>query len=141
MIFNRGFVHTVVCCLLLSGCATDYKSTHKTGQQYLPPQRIKVLESDYLEATPGYRGNVLGAEIVDTEVGADQQTIEINLPIDPDQVDQVRVVSPTGESLKQYREPEILRDYENNKVGVKIFLPRQKNLGFRLRLIDNVESD
>lgn len=67
--------------------------------------------------------------------------IEINLPIDPDQVDQVRVVSPTGESLEQYREPEILRDYENNNVGVKIFLPRQKNLGFRLRLIDNVESD
>ena len=126
---------------MLQGCATGYESTHKTGQQAVSPPQTRILESGYLEPTPGYRGNLLGAEVVDTEINADRQMIEINLPIDPDQVDQVRVVSPAGERLEQYREPEILRNYENNNVGVKIFLPQQKNLGFRLRLIDNVESD
>lgn len=126
---------------MLQGCTTAHQSSPGAEQQSAQPPEINILETGQLEATPGFQGTILGAEIIDAEVSADQQMIEINLPIDPDQVDQVRVLSPSGEYLKQSRQAEILRDYENNNVGVKIFLPRQKNLGFRLRLIDNSNED
>ena len=126
---------------MLQGCAKGYQFTPKTPQQTVPPPQTRIFETDYLEATPGYRGKLLGAEIIDAEIDDEQQIIEINLPIDPDQVDRVRVISPSGEKLKQTKEAEILRDYESDTVGLKIFLPRREGPGFRLRLIDNVEAD
>jgi len=141
MIPSRSLVFAAFFCLILQGCAKAYQSKSKTPQQAVPLPQPRIFETDYLEATPGYRGNVLGAEIIDAEIGDEQQIIEINLPIDPDQVDQVRVMSPSGEKLKQTKEAEILRDYESDTVGLKIFLPRRESPGFRLRLIDNVEAD
>lgn len=137
MIPYKSFVFTAFFCLMLQGCAKGYQSTPKTA----PPPQIRIFETGYLEATPGYRGNVLGAEIIDAVIDDEQQAIEINLPIDPGQVDQVRVISPSGEKLKQTKEAEILRNYETDTVGLKIFLPRRESPGFRLRLIDNVEVD
>ena len=137
MISYRSFVFTAFFCLLLQGCAKGYQATPKTA----PPPQSRIFETGYLEATPGYRGNVLGAEIIDAKIDDEQQIIEINLPIDPDQVDQVRVISPSGEMLKQTKKAEILRDYETDTVGLKIILPRRESPGFRLRLIDNVEAD
>jgi hypothetical protein len=141
MIVDRSIVFIIFVGAVLQGCTADYQSSRKTGRQSAPPPEITIIESGQLEAIPGFRGAVLGAEVIDAEVSGDQQIIQINLPIDPDRVDQVRVVSPSGEKLKQSREAEILRDYENDNVGLKIFLPRQKTLGFRLKLIDDSNAD
>lgn len=141
MMVDRSLVFIIFVGVMLQGCTAGYQSSRKTEQQNAPPPEIRVLESGQLEAIPGFRGGVIGAEVIDAEIIDDQHIIEINLPIDPDRVDQVHVVSPSGEKLKQSREAEILRDYENDNVGLKIFLPRQKNLGFRLRLIDNSDAD
>lgn len=118
---------------LLLGCAVSEKTT---GADVPYPPAIKFIDTDYLEATRGYKGEVLDAKIIDIESSGDSQAIEINVPIDPDQVDQVVVISPSGKKLQQQKDAEVIRDYENNNVGITIFLPKQKNWSFKLRLVD-----
>jgi len=84
---------------------------------------------------------VLDAEIIDSEIRGESQKIEINIPIDPGQVDQIRVISSSGKKIKQEKAAEVMRDYENNNVGITIFLSKQKNLGFKLRLIDQPDGN
>lgn len=100
------------------------------------PPPATIVETDVLETEPGYRGEVLGAEVIGKQPADDYQAVEITIPVDPDTVDRVGVVAPTGEEIKQKRAAEIVRDYENNNVGIKIFLPGRKDWEFRLRLID-----
>ena len=101
------------------------------------------LTTGYLQATPGYEGNVIGATVTSVDIGNEDKlhTIEINLPISPDRVDRVMVISPTGMSVRQAKEAEILRDYEHNNVGIKLFLPRTNNFAFKLKLIDLPEGN
>ena len=102
-----------------------------------------VIETDYLEARTGYIGKVLGAEIekVTANENQDMQIIEINLPIDPDieEIDSVKVFARSGKPIPQDETAKVFNDYENNNVGIKLYLPKQKNLVFKLKLID--ESD
>jgi len=126
---------------LFYGCAAGNKTPGETSLQEALPHEIKFLDTDYLEATPGYRGEVLDAEIIDSEIRGESQKIEINIPIDPGQVDQIRVISSSGKKIKQEKAAEVMRDYENNNVGITIFLSKQKNLGFKLRLIDQPDGN
>ncbi len=105
--------------------------------QATPPPEPALLETGLLEATPGYVGDVLGAEVESTSSsGAQTDVIVISIPINPDQVDEVRVISPVGKVIKQSRPAEIERDYEHNNVGIRLYLPKQKKWEFKLRLVD-----
>lgn len=122
--------------ILISSCTSKYKNT---SDNILFPPPNSFLETDLLESRPGFTGNVLGARVVESKIGPEgqQQIVNIELPVDPEKVDQVQVISESGQTLEQKRTAEILRNYENDNVGVIIYLSRQKNLSFRLRLIDN----
>ena len=123
---------------ILSACGT---ATKKEPNPLAVPPRIS-LETDLLTARPGYTGKILGAEVlasVPDSLG-EEQIIEINVPVDPDKVDSVEVISPTGETIKQRRTAEILRNYENDNVGITLFLSPEKNWSFKLKLIDNKEN-
>ena len=124
--------------LMLSACGI---AKNKEPDQLAAPPRM-AMETDLLTATPGYTGKILGAEVLASESGplGEEQIIEINVPIDPDQVDRVEVISATGETIKQRRTAEILRNYENDNVGITLFLSREKNWRFKLKLIDNKED-
>jgi len=106
-----------------------------------PPPASSVLETDTLIARPGYTGKVIGASVTRSSPGpdGDLQVIHVNVPVDPDRVDRVQVVSESGETLKQKRVAEIIRNYETDNVGITIYLSKDKDWRFKLRLIDNAE--
>ena len=129
---------------LVMGCTTGsalQKQPYNTTET--SPPVVTELNTGYLKATPGYRGDVLGAEIESISIisGGEQQSIKVNVPINPDLVDRVEVISTSGQTVKQNQKAEILRDYETNNVGIKLFLPKRKDLSFRLRLIDVPENE
>jgi len=101
------------------------------------------LETGYLETKPGFTGNVLGAEIKNISIGDKQETqiIDVILPIDPDDfdIDRVKILSKSGKPIYQDKSALIFEDYENDNVGIKLYLPKKKNLMFKLKLIDESE--
>ena len=109
------------------------------------PSTVKTtkLQTGYLQNKAGYVGDVMGAEVISIKELPDQelQVIEIHVPIDPNRVDKVQAISNSGELIKQDRTAEILKNYENNDVGLKLYFPKQKNWTFKLKLIDEVKPD
>ena len=97
-----------------------------------------ILMSDVLKLESGYTGNVLGAQVLDVTATEDHdvQLVEVQIDIEPEKVDRVQVISTAGVPIKTDRKAQILRDYEQNNVGIKLYLPRQKGWQFKLRLID-----
>ena len=139
MVSVQTAVRIILISVWLQGCV----SSHDSRKAVPPPSDITILDTGYLESTPGYTGSVLGAEIIGVSniIGEELLMIEVSVPVDPEQVDEVRVISPSGNTIKQEKEAEILRDYENNNVGIKLFLPKQQKWGFTLRLIDSAKDD
>lgn len=130
-------------CLLLTACAGGLRpqSSDAPPPPVAAPTQAGVVVSDELRFERGHRGNKLGAEVIGTEVYGDQQIVEVRIPLPPDEVDQVQVLSPSGEPLKMSRETEIIRNYEINNVGIRFQTPKTGNLTFRLKLIDNEPAD
>ena len=124
---------------VFQACSIDKNPTD--NQLARPP--VISLETDYLKIRPGYTGEILGAKVIDSYFASDggEQIIEINVPVNPDQVDSVQVISPIGETVKQNKTAEILRNYESGNVGIILFLSNEKNLSFKLRLIDTFEEN
>ena len=136
-----GYIFLLLLPALFYGCSTG----NEIPQEHAPPKALppnaNILETDYLEATPGYTGSILNAEVIGTEIRGESRVIEINVPIDPDLADQVRVISPSGQRLQQDIEAEVTRDYENNNVGIKIFIPKKNKVNFKIRLLDYPDGD
>lgn len=130
-------------CLQLSFAVTVLFTSTLNALEEMPKQRIDVTESAYLQAVRGFVGDELGATITDVTVDEDEdmQLIEIDIPIDPERVDRVQLIGPAGKRIAEDRTTEILRDYENNNVGLKIYVPKKKNWVFKLRLIDEQNDD
>lgn len=100
------------------------------------------MDTGFLENTPGFKGELIGAEVEDVKFNTDgdYQVIRVSVPVDPDSVDTVKVFTESGEPIPQPREAEIVKNYENERVDMLIFLSKRKNIGFRLRLIDNLSD-
>ncbi|MCP4769080.1 MAG: hypothetical protein GY875_22820 [Gammaproteobacteria bacterium] len=139
---ERNFLPTVLACLLLQACTSGLEpQSDYTPPPGAAPMEEKSVDTGQLEATPGHRGDELGTEIIRYEEYDEYQSIELNVPIEPDQVDRVEVMSPSGETIPQSREAQIVHDYETNNVGIKIHVPKTDNLGFRLKLIDHTADE
>ncbi|MBT8148624.1 MAG: hypothetical protein HKO71_03585 [Pseudomonadales bacterium] len=97
---------------------------------------IVIQETGLLADKPGFIGNKMGATvesvIIDSEQGL--KTILILVPVDPSEVDSIEVVDRHNQPLTNVREPKLIRDYENNNVGVKLFVSPKKNLDFKIKL-------
>ena len=101
------------------------------------PAGARVLETGVLQIVPGFTGDALGAEVIAVTPGEnDTQVIDIVIPVNPDDVDRIRVLTPDGKPLKPERAIEISMDHENKEVGVVLTLSRKDRLGFKFRLID-----
>lgn len=143
MTLHRNHLVTVsLCCLLLAGCASSLKPSYsyKPPPGTAPPE-LNTVETGELRATTGHKGDVIGAEIISTETIGEEQLIEVSVPIEPDQVDQVRILSPSGEPVELSREAEIIRKYETNDVGIRFQIPKNTNIKFQLQLMDTREDD
>ena len=142
MMRNRSLFLTLLACLLLQACAGGLEpQSDYTPPRGDAPMEEKSVDTGQLEATPGYRDEELGAEVIRYEEYDEYRTIELNVPIEPDQVDQVQVMTPSGEIIPQSRQAQIVHDYETNNVGIKVQVPNTDNLGFRLKLIDHTDEE
>ena len=142
MMSYRNLLYLVLVGLFLQGCAS---SGLQSQTKHRPPPGAELneggsLDSGLLEPTVGHKGDKLGAEVVNSEISGELQSIEINVPIEPDSVDQVQVLDASGEPLPMSREATIVHNYETNNVGISIQLPKSENTGFRLKLIDDPEE-
>ena len=142
MMSERNLFITVLIGLLLQGCS----SSMQPRSTYIPPPGAAPtekgsLDTGLLEPTVGYKGDQLGAEVINSEVSGDMQSIEINVPIQPDLVDQVQVITESGEPIPLSREAQIINNYETNNVGITVQVPKSENLGLRFRLIDHADDD
>ena len=142
MMSERNLFISVLIGLLLQGCA----GSMQPRSTYIPPPGSAPtekgsLDTGQLEPTVGYKGDQLGAEVVNTEVLGDMQSIEINVPIQPDLVDQIQVLTESGEPIPLSREAQIINNYETNNVGITVQVPKSESLGLRFRLIDHSDDD
>jgi hypothetical protein len=141
MMSARSFLFLALVALVSQGCA----SVHPRSNHSMPPGTALNLGSStdtgLLEPNIGYRGDRLGAEVVNAEISGELQSIEINVPIEPDAVDRIQVMTQSGELLPLSRQATIVRNYETNNVGITIQLPKSENLRFRLKLIDDPRND
>lgn len=138
MVFRK--TARLICGLMLLGIASSGNSqdTNNASVPGLEDTNLKVLETDILQNVAGFKGGLLDAEvieIIDTDDGQSQE-INIVVPVDPAEVDRVQVLSPSGQPIKLKRPPQISMDHENNEVGIIVTLPKNKKLGFKLKLID-----
>lgn len=126
--------------MLLQGCATSMKPK----SSYRPPPGVMLDSSDldtgYLEPTPGHKGDRLGAEVVTSEITGEERVVNIRVPVDPDRVDKVQLMSTSGQPLNMSREAQIVHNYETNNVGITVRIPNSDNMGFRLKLIDETDT-
>ena len=142
MMLDRNLLYLVVVGLLLQGCAS---SDFQSQTQHRPPPGPELnedgsLDSGLLEPNVGHKGDNPAAEVVSSEISGELQSIETNVPIEPDSVDQVQVLDASGEPLPMSREDTIIQNYETNNVGISTQLPKSENTGFRLKLIDKPED-
>lgn len=135
-------------CLLVQGIvATSMAQTTVTSDtdELLLPEGTEVYETGVLKNISGYRGDVLGAEVISVvkSENGKSELIEVSIPLDSEQIDQVdriSVFSSSGQRI-DFNEPlEITRDYDNNKIGINIPLSRKNKIGFVIRLIDLPEE-
>ena len=142
MMSYRNLFYLVLVGLFLQGCASSGLQS-QTQRRPLPSAELNEggsLDSGLLEPTVGHKGDKLGAEVVNSEISGELQSIEINVPVEPGSVDQVQVLDESGEPLPMSREATIVHNYETNNVGISIQLPKSENTGFRLKLIDDPEE-
>lgn len=95
------------------------------------------LETGILLAAPGNMGNRLGAKVLTIEDENSQGTfIHIDVPVNPKKIYKVEVYDKHGQKIPQISNPDIIKDHEDNRVGVKLHLDRKRGFEFRLRFID-----
>lgn len=99
----------------------------------------ETLETDWLELVKGYRGETVGAELVEIEDGdtADVQEITLAIPktaIDhPDAIEEVVVIGRKPEKPEPLDITyEWVDDYDNDNYGLVIRLGRNTNWPIRL---------
>lgn len=100
---------------------------------------IQPVQSDWLELVKGYKGETLGAEMMEIEDSEQGRTVTLAIPkesIDhPDTIEEVVVVGQKPEELEPLEiEYEWLEDYDNDNYGLVIYLGSNSRWPIRLYL-------
>lgn len=121
---------------LISGCQTQ--NTIIQDLNKLPPPDAPTLETAILQRVDGYKGDLLGAEVVSINPAENDalEVIKLSVPIDPEVVDQVTVMGPSGQLLELDEPIEISPNRDGSSVGIILTLPKKKKPGFIIKLID-----
>lgn len=98
-----------------------------------------ALETDWLELVKGYRGETVGAELVEIEEGETEDTQKITLAIPktsmahPDAIEEVVVIGRAPEKAEPLDITyEWLDDYDSDNYGLVIRLGKNTNWPIRL---------
>lgn len=120
------------CSLLIPGLGADCMA------QSAGATEGDIVETGVLQNIVGYKGDVLGAEVISivTDEANQLEVIELIVPIDPDLADRIDVVSPSGQPIEIEDPLEVSRDTGNNEVGITLKLSKKSRLGFKIKLID-----
>ncbi len=104
--------------------------------------RADEVTTGLLKSEEGFVGDELGAEITDLDLLDDgPMRLKLTLPalaIDPERVE---VIDGDGRPLRQVRKAKIEADYDNDRVGVVLYLNRNPNVEFRVRLHGEPRED
>jgi hypothetical protein len=121
---------------LNSGCQARNKIIQDLNK--LPPPEAPTPETGIIQSVDGYNGDVLGAEVVSINPAENDavEVIKLSVPIDPEVVDQVTVVGPSGQLLEPDEPIEITPNQEERSLGIILTLPKKKKLSFQIKLID-----
>ena len=137
MIPNNLSIRLISILPILFFWAPGPQIAHAQEQEGSVPEGAKVLETSVLRNDVGFTGDALGAEVIAVTPGEnDTEVINIVIPVNPEDVDEVRVTRPDGTPFTKKRTMEISLDHENDEVGVVLRLNKKDRLGFRLKLID-----
>lgn len=121
----------IACCLMLQGLISGCQAQNTIIQDVneLPPEGVPKLETVILQRVEGYKGDLLGAEVISiTSAETDAlEVIELSVPIDPEVVDQVSVVGPSGQLLELGEPIEISPNQEKSSAGIILTLPKKRN--------------
>lgn len=121
----------IACCLMLQGLISGCQAQNTIIQDVneLPPEGVPKLETVILQRVEGYKGDLLGAEVISiTSAETDAlEVIELSVPIDPEVVDQVTVVGPSGQLLELGEPIEISPNQEKSSAGIILTLPKKRN--------------
>ena len=108
----------IACCLMLQGLISGCQAQNTIIQDVneLPPEE-------------GYKGDLLGAEVISITSAENDalEVIELSVPIDPEVVDQVSVVGPSGQLLELGEPIEISPNQEKSSAGIIPTLPKKRN--------------
>ena len=113
----------ILCFLaLLTACQTVPRHTIETG---------------VLRDQPGFIGSEIGAEVIGVYTSEDNNHRVIDIAVPDVQTGdiEVEVIEPQSEETKRGAVVEMLDDYEGGKVGIRVRLPENNRMEFRLRLI------
>lgn len=119
------------CCLMLQGLISGCQAQNTIIQDVneLPPEGVPKLETVILQRVEGYKGDLLGAEVISITSAENDalEVIELSVPIDPEVVDQVSVVGPSGQLLELGEPIEISPNQEKSSAGIILTLPKKRN--------------
>lgn len=121
----------IACCLMLQGLISGCQAQNTIIQDVneLPPEGVPKLETVILQRVEGYKGDLLGAEVISITSAENDalEVIELSVPIDPEVVDQVTVVGPSGQLLELGEPIEISPNQEKSSAGIILTLPKKRN--------------
>ena len=101
------------------------------------------VETDVLRDQPGFVGSIIGAEVKDVynSENGDYRVVDVEVPEPYVDGRDIQVIDSDTTAKKLGARVELLNDYEGDKVGVRIRIPRNNNITFRLRFIDPDQQD
>ena len=125
---NRHFATVCVSAILLAACQVAPKAAIETG---------------VLNDQPGHIGNVIGAEVAKTYTSADgeHRVVDVLVPAQHVNGNAIEVIGPDTTDKKRGARVELLNDYKGDKVGVRVRIPNNNSVTFRLRFVDPGESE
>lgn len=138
---SRLMLALALCALLVAGCAPKHKG-RRVGIANAPPPTLQEIESGDLRAEPGFTGDRIGVRILGvTDLPEeDLQAIDLDVPLDAGRIDRVEIFSPGGRPIEQPKDAEIKPLADPDNAGIRIFLPKRKDLEFRIKLIDEPDN-
>ena len=130
----KSVIASALVFVLVVGCAAQRSVAQTADELAQPPS---MTRSGVLEATPGFVGSELGIEVEQVEAVDDGLwAIDLSLPFSAQQIDRIQIEAANGKVIELPRAVEIESGSDPNYTDVRVYLPRRKNLEFRVRLID-----
>ena len=96
-----------------------------------------MIETGSLSTEPGDAGHRPGTEVQSaSSEGIDGTKLQIEVPVFPDKVDMVEIYYKSGNEISRLSQLIILKDYKDNRPGLKRHVNKKPGFELRVCLID-----